>query len=64
MTSESARFCLWTLKNVNDVFYAPRPYSSWFLSAKTFLWESPVPCPEDGQPYQWNEEILNWIPIQ
>jgi len=34
---------------VNDVFYAPQPYPSWTISAPAWLWECPVPHPNDGK---------------
>lgn len=50
----------YTYDVVNDAFYAPQPYPSWTLNQTTFLWESPVPCPDDGKNYAWNEEKLIW----
>jgi hypothetical protein len=47
--------------DVNDVFYAQRPFASWILSAQTFLWEAPTPMPKDGQFYKWDEPTLSWI---
>lgn len=44
----------------NDVFYAPQPYASWTLNESTWLWESPVPYPQDGKIYHWNEETISW----
>ncbi len=45
---------------VEDAFYEPQPYNSWTLNETSFLWESPVLYPEDGQNYSWNEETLSW----
>ena len=50
----------YTYDEVNDIFYPPRPYPSWTLSSKTFLWEAPVPCPQDNNIYMWNEDTLSW----
>jgi hypothetical protein len=50
----------YTYDSVNDVFYAPQPYSSWILNNTTWLWEAPVAYPTDGKTYQWNENITNW----
>ena len=47
----------------NDVFYAPKPYNSWILDNNTWMWQSPVPYPNDGKRYSWNEEIINWVEI-
>lgn len=48
----------------NDVFYAQQPFSSWILNPNTWLWESPVPYPNDGESYFWNEEDRNWNLIE
>jgi hypothetical protein len=45
---------------VNDVFYAPQPYSSWILDKTTWLWNAPVAYPQDGNTYTWNETTKNW----
>lgn len=45
----------------NDVFYAPQPYLSWILNKNTWLWEAPIPYPNDGKEYLWNEMQLNWL---
>jgi hypothetical protein len=50
----------YTYDRVNDVFYAPQPYSSWSLNEITWLWEAPVPYPADGNEYTWNEETVLW----
>lgn len=47
----------------NDVFYAPKPYNSWILDNNTWMWQSPVPYPNDDKQYSWNEEIINWVEI-
>ena len=44
-----------------DAFIPPKPYESWVLNEKTCRWESPVPYPEDGKVYYWNEDSLTWI---
>jgi hypothetical protein len=44
-----------------DVFYRPQPYTSWTLDQTTWTWNSPVPYPEDGSPYDWNEESQEWV---
>lgn len=43
-----------------DVFVQPQPFPSWTLDSN-FDWESPIPYPEDGKVYYWNEETLTWI---
>lgn len=43
-----------------DAFIPPKKFDSWVLNEETCLWESPIPYPEDGQLYSWNEELGNW----
>ena len=49
-----------TYDRENDVFYPPKPYDSWILNNETWTWESPVPYPNDGKRYYWDESITNW----
>lgn len=46
-----------------DAFIAPKPFNSWTLNTNSCRWEAPVPIPQDGKVYTWNEEILTWIEI-
>jgi hypothetical protein len=50
----------YTYDEVNDVFYEPKPFPSWSLNTTTWLWEAPIPCPNDGKFYLWNESAQNW----
>ena len=43
-----------------DVFIEPQPFPSWTLD-KDFDWQAPMPYPEDGLPYTWEENTLSWI---
>jgi hypothetical protein len=47
-----------------DAFVPPKPYASWVLNNDTAQWEAPVPMPNDGQMYIWNEENTSWIAMQ
>lgn len=49
-----------TYDSVLDAFIPPQPYPSWLLNTQTCLWEAPVPYPDDGLPYEWNEETQTW----
>ena len=53
----------YTYDEEHDVFYAPQPYPSWTLSHTTWLWEPPVPYPNDGQPYNWDETTKSWVAL-
>jgi hypothetical protein len=44
----------------NDVFYAPQPFSSWVLNSD-YLWEAPIPMPNDGKVYIWDQLTLSWF---
>ena len=46
-----------------DAFIAPKPYPSWLLNTDTAQWEPPVPYPNDGKMYRWDEETKSWIEI-
>lgn len=47
--------------SVNDVFYAPSPFPSWVLNTSSWTWQAPVPRPNDGKLYEWDEQTLSWI---
>ena len=44
-----------------DAFIAPKPYPSWFLNEGSCIWEAPVPYPNDGQMYSWDESTKSWV---
>jgi len=50
----------YTYDSTRDAFIPPQPFNSWTLNEDTCLWDSPVPYPEDGKLYEWNEELVNW----
>ena len=52
----------YTYDSVNDAFIPPKPYPSWKLSNTTFNWlpPKPMPVPEEGIVYDWNEETTDW----
>ena len=43
-----------------DAFIPPKPYPSWILNQDSCIWESPIPYPNDGNNYTWNEDTGNW----
>ena len=45
-------------------FAAPQPYPSWELNTETYKWEPPVPRPDDGEAYKWDEETVSWISLK
>lgn len=42
-------------------FIPPRPFSSWQLDAQSFGWEPPMPRPQDGEQYLWDEGSQSWV---
>jgi hypothetical protein len=44
-------------------FFAPQPYPSWILNPETYYWEAPVPYPNDGKDYVWDEATQSWVEI-
>jgi len=51
----------YTYNQVNDVFYAPQPYPSWIISTPAWEWQAPVPYPNDGNEYFWDETTESWV---
>ena len=50
-----------TYDEARDAFIPPKPYESWVLDEGTCLWVAPVPMPEDGADYVWDEEAGAWV---
>lgn len=46
-----------------DAFVPPQPYPSWTLNADTAQWAPPVPMPEDGKVYSWDEVTISWVEV-
>lgn len=46
---------------IRDAFIPPQPYPSWVLNEQTCLWDAPVPYPDDGQLYGWDETTKSWV---
>tara|TARA_R110000824_G_scaffold401625_1_gene613174 strand:+ start:969 stop:1355 length:387 start_codon:yes stop_codon:yes gene_type:complete len=44
-----------------DAFIPKQPYDSWVLNETTCTWDSPVPLPDDGKIYYWDEDTISWI---
>ena len=45
-----------------DIFIQYQPFPSWSLDEE-YVWRPPVPIPNDGHLYKWDEENLQWIDI-
>ena len=46
-----------------DAFIPPQPFPSWTLNDDTCLWDPPVPYPNDGEMYEWDEDTQSWSPV-
>lgn len=46
-----------------DAFIFAKPFASWTLNDATCLWEAPIPMPDDGKIYNWDEDSLSWIEL-
>ena len=42
-------------------YRANPPFPSWTLDETTLKWSAPIPKPDDGQKYRWDEDTLSWI---
>jgi hypothetical protein len=45
-------------------FVHPSPFPSWIFNEDINDWTAPLPYPEDGNTYLWNETAINWEEIQ
>jgi hypothetical protein len=46
-----------------DAFVPPKPYPSWVLDDATCQWKAPVPMPQDGELYEWDEAAGEWVVV-
>lgn len=46
-----------------DAFVPPKPFASWVLNEDTCLWNAPVPKPQDGKEYVWDEATTSWVEV-
>ena len=45
----------------HDAFIFPKPYGSWVFCEQSLDWVAPVPNPNDGKRYRWDEETVSWV---
>ena len=48
-----------TYDETGDVFIEPQPFPSWTLD-ENYDWKPPIPYPNNGLMYVWNEENQDW----
>jgi hypothetical protein len=46
---------------IRDAFIEPKPFDDWILNEDTCKWEPPIPMPNDGNYYLWNEIDHQWL---
>jgi len=46
-----------------NAFIPPRIFDSWTLNETTCQWEPPIPYPDDGRKYKW-DEVTQWDVIE
>lgn len=51
----------YTYNSQLDAFIPPQPFPSWSLDETTAQWIAPVPYPQDGNPYLWDEDRKDWL---
>ncbi len=47
----------------DGAFIPPQPFPSWTLNPDTALWDAPVPMPDEGGPWMWDEATLSWVEL-
>lgn len=52
-----------TYDSVRDAFIPPKPYPSWLFDENIWYWQAPIPYPNDGNIYEWNETAQSWNPV-
>lgn len=52
-----------TYDPTRDAFIPPQPFPSWTLNEETCLWDAPVPQPQDGKSYAWDEASQSWFEV-
>ena len=46
-----------------DAFIPPKVYASWLFDENKCSWVAPIPYPNDGLLYRWDEEQINWAQL-
>lgn len=50
-------------QNAVKAQWAENGYASWVFDEATCTFNPPVPMPQDGKPYQWDEATTSWVEI-
>ena len=54
----------YTYDEVRDVFIPPKLFESWVLNEDTCQWGPPIPHPQNGLKYEWDEESISWVEVE
>ena len=54
----------YTYDSQRDVFLFPQPFLSWVFNEEDMCHVAPIPYPNDGKSYLWDENILSWVEIE
>lgn len=46
-----------------DMFLPPSPYASWVVDDAIGQYVPPLPYPNDGQSYEWDETTVSWVVV-
>lgn len=38
-------------------------FASWVFNEDTCSFAPPIAHPQDGKPYRWNEDVVNWVEV-
>jgi hypothetical protein len=53
----------YTYDQIKDAFVPYKPFESWILLEESCQWTAPIPIPNDGKRYYWDESIKNWVEV-
>lgn len=48
----------------SGAFIPPKPFPDWLLDTNTYQWVPPVPYPQDGNVYRWDQDAESWIMVR
>ena len=46
---------------LNGIYIPEKPWPSWQFNRETGWWNAPIPRPNDGSEYYWDEVNLKWL---
>lgn len=49
-----------TYDSTLNVFVSPQPFPSWLMT-EDGNWRAPIPQPDDGKGYEWDETTKSWV---